>query len=207
MRRILSVVVLALLGLANVGLVHAQRGNLPSTNNPRQPRATPGINAPAAAPAPTPNPKAKPAAPELPGDAAVITQCGPEEFYAGCYARASVTPFANRQWKSLTVGLNNLLKLADGPRLVASISARDDFGADPSEYDAWQQKCVWVKGQTMPDYLTALTNGNCFFRHPDASTLVHSPDKDIVTAVRLGEAALTRLDGECWLRFAPEQWT
>ena len=69
-----------------------------------------------------------------------ITQYGPEEFYAGCYARASVTPFANRQWKSLTIGLNNLQKLADGPRLDASTSVGDDFGADPAEYDAWQQK-------------------------------------------------------------------
>jgi Enterobacter phage Enc34, ssDNA-binding protein len=27
-----------------------------------------------------------------------ITQGGDDEFYAGCYARASVTPFANVQW-------------------------------------------------------------------------------------------------------------
>jgi hypothetical protein len=65
-----------------------------------------------------------------------ITQYGPEEFYAGCYARASVTPFANTQWKSLCLGLNNLQKLADGPRLDAITSAEDDFGADPAEYDA-----------------------------------------------------------------------
>jgi hypothetical protein len=48
----------------------------------------------------------------------LITQAGPEEFYPGCYARASVSPFANRQWKSLSLGLNNLQKLADGPRLA-----------------------------------------------------------------------------------------
>jgi len=46
-----------------------------------------------------------------------VTQAGPEEFYPGCYARASVSPFANAQWKSLSLGLNNLQKLADGPRL------------------------------------------------------------------------------------------
>ena len=48
-----------------------------------------------------------------------ITQAGPEEFYAGCYARASISPFANTQWKLLSIGLNNLQKLADGPRLDA----------------------------------------------------------------------------------------
>jgi hypothetical protein len=77
-----------------------------------------------------------------------ITLVGPEEFYAGCYARASVTPFANTQWKSLCLGLNNLQKLADGPRLDAITSAEDDFGADPAEYDARQQKPVRFGGPT-----------------------------------------------------------
>ena len=39
-----------------------------------------------------------------------ITQYGPEEFYAGCYARASVTPFANTQWKSLSTRLEQSAK-------------------------------------------------------------------------------------------------
>jgi Protein of unknown function (DUF2815) len=71
-----------------------------------------------------------------------ITQGGREEFYAGCYARASVTPFANTQWKSLALGLNNLQKLADGGRLDAFTSTEDDFGAELAEYDAWQQ--MWT---------------------------------------------------------------
>lgn len=78
-----------------------------------------------------------------------ITQYGPEQFYAGCYARASVTPFANTHWRSLSIGLNNLQKLADGPRLDASSSAEDGFGADedgfgadPAEYEARQR--MWT---------------------------------------------------------------
>jgi len=71
-----------------------------------------------------------------------ITQYGPEEFYAGCYARASVTPFANLQWKSLSVGLNNLQKLADGSRLDTLSSVEDDFGADPAEYEGRQR--MWT---------------------------------------------------------------
>jgi len=69
-----------------------------------------------------------------------IRQGGPDEFYAGCYARASVTPFANKRWKSLSLGLNNLQKLADGARLDAISPAEDDFGPELAEYDAWQQK-------------------------------------------------------------------
>lgn|ERR1700726_667320 len=65
----------------------------------------------------------------------IITQGGPDEFYAGCYARASVTPFSfNNKGKGIALGLNNLQKLGDGPRLDAFSSAEDDFGADPAEF-------------------------------------------------------------------------
>jgi hypothetical protein len=68
-------------------------------------------------------------------DGLPITQGGPEEFYAGCYARASVTPFAfNNKGKGIALGLNNLQKLGDGPRLDAFSSAEDDFGSDPTEF-------------------------------------------------------------------------
>jgi Protein of unknown function (DUF2815) len=70
-----------------------------------------------------------------------ITQYGPEQFYAGCYARASVTPFANTHWRSLSIGLNNLQKLADGPRLDASWSAEDGFGADEDGFGADPAEC------------------------------------------------------------------
>ena len=63
------------------------------------------------------------------------TPIGPEEFYAGCYARASVTPFAfNNIGKGIALGLNHLKKLADGERLDSMRSAEDDFGADTEEF-------------------------------------------------------------------------
>ena len=63
-------------------------------------------------------------------------QLTPEEFYAGCYARASVTPFAfNNIGKGIALGLNHLQKLRDGERLDSFRSAEDDFGSDPAEFD------------------------------------------------------------------------
>jgi hypothetical protein len=32
-----------------------------------------------------------------------VTSVEPTDFYGGCYARASVNPFANRQWKSTAI--------------------------------------------------------------------------------------------------------
>jgi hypothetical protein len=66
----------------------------------------------------------------------LATPLGPEEFYAGCFARASVTPFAfNNIGKGIALGLNHLQKLKDGERLDSFRSAEDDFGADPAEFE------------------------------------------------------------------------
>ena len=66
----------------------------------------------------------------------LTTPLGPEEFYAGCFARASVTPFAfNNIGKGIALGLNHLQKLKDGERLDSFRSAEDDFGSDPAEFE------------------------------------------------------------------------
>ncbi len=58
-----------------------------------------------------------------------VTPVDPADFYPGCYARASVNPFANVQWKSISIGMNNLQKLAEGERLDGT-TAEEDFGSD-----------------------------------------------------------------------------
>ena len=55
-----------------------------------------------------------------------LTAYGADPFYAGCYARASVMPFANSRSKSLAIGLNHLQKLGDGPRLDGFRSAENN---------------------------------------------------------------------------------
>lgn len=64
------------------------------------------------------------------------TYLDPAELYPGCYARASINPFANSQWKSISIGMNNLQKLGEGERLDGATTAEEDFGSDPAEYDA-----------------------------------------------------------------------
>jgi hypothetical protein len=59
-------------------------------------------------------------------DAAII--------YPGCYARASVNPYAKTQWKSVSIGVNNLQFVRDGERLDGVTSAEEDFGSDPLEF-------------------------------------------------------------------------
>lgn len=54
-----------------------------------------------------------------------------DEFYSGCYGRASINFYAfNVQSRGIAAGLNNLQKLADGEMLAGGSSAEDDFGGD-----------------------------------------------------------------------------
>ena len=59
-----------------------------------------------------------------------------EDFYSGCYGRASVNfyPFNVSGNKGVACGLNNLQKLEDGEHLGGgATSAEDDFGDDSDD--------------------------------------------------------------------------
>ena len=59
-----------------------------------------------------------------------------DEFYSGCYGRASVNFYAfNVSSKGIACGLNNLQKLADGEMLAGGSTAEDDFGGDNAYSD------------------------------------------------------------------------
>ena len=54
-----------------------------------------------------------------------------DEFYSGCYGRASINFYAfNISAKGIAAGLNNLQKLRDGEILSGGSSAEDDFGGE-----------------------------------------------------------------------------
>lgn len=55
-----------------------------------------------------------------------------DEFYSGCYGRASITffPFSASGNKGIAAGLNNIQKIADGAPLGGRTSPELDFGDD-----------------------------------------------------------------------------
>lgn len=60
-----------------------------------------------------------------------------EEFYSGCYGRASINFYAfNVSSKGIAAGLNNLQKLEDGEPLAGGSTADEDFGGD----NAWDDE-------------------------------------------------------------------
>lgn len=58
-----------------------------------------------------------------------------EEFYSGCYGRASINFYAfnTNGNKGIAAGLQNLQKLEDGEMLAGGSTAEDDFGGE----NAW----------------------------------------------------------------------
>lgn len=58
-----------------------------------------------------------------------------DEFYSGCYGRASITfyPFDVRGNKGVACRLNHVQKLADGEPLGGRSSAESDFGGDDDD--------------------------------------------------------------------------
>ncbi len=61
---------------------------------------------------------------------------GKDEFYSGCYGRASINFYAfNVQSKGIAAGLNNLQKLSDGEMLAGGSTAEEDFGGENSYED------------------------------------------------------------------------
>jgi hypothetical protein len=73
--------------------------------------------------------------------------------------------------------------------------------------DAWEQGACAVKGMSMPQFLVALSEQYCVFRQPYACVVGHSRDREIMNAFQTGDAALSGLDAEAWLRFSSEDWT
>ena len=59
-----------------------------------------------------------------------------DEFYSGCYGRASINFYAfNVSSKGIAAGLNNLQKLEDGEMLAGGATAEEDFGGDNAFQD------------------------------------------------------------------------
>jgi hypothetical protein len=97
-----------------------------------------------------------------------------------------------------------------GPATVLQIGARGPQHFDHVLIalfrDAWRQGCSSVKGQAIPQYLVSLSNQSCLFRQLCTCVVCHSGDVDLVDTILRGEAALSNLDGEAWMRFSVESW-
>lgn len=67
--------------------------------------------------------------------------------------------------------------------------------------DAWRHGVAAVRGRLEPRYAQELSDRHCWMRRDGSVTLVHSRHADILASIEQGDAFLSRLEGEWWLRW------
>jgi len=67
--------------------------------------------------------------------------------------------------------------------------------------DAWRHGTAAVRGRLDPRFVQELSNRHCWMRTDGTWTLVHSRHPEVVAAINRGDAFISRLEGEWWLRF------
>jgi GNAT acetyltransferase-like protein len=70
--------------------------------------------------------------------------------------------------------------------------------------DAWRRGASAAHGRLDPRYAQELSARHCWFRWDNTWTLLHTRDPAIAAAIHAGDAHLSRLEGEWWLRFLDE---
>jgi len=87
---------------------------------------------------------------------------------------------------------------------VLQIAGRHDGLGPVLEHlfsNAWRGGAVAVSGRLEPRFFDDLRARHCLFHGRGSPVLVHSRRRELVDAVRCGDAVVTRLDGEWWMCF------
>jgi hypothetical protein len=68
-------------------------------------------------------------------------------------------------------------------------------------YHAWRLGSFAVSGRLDPEFVPALSEAHCLFSFHGPQMLVYSKQPELLEAVQRGDAFLSRLEGEWWMRF------
>ena len=91
---------------------------------------------------------------------------------------------------------------------VLQIGAKDNSIHEIVEHlfdHAWRHGAVVLAGRIEPRLAHVMSERNCLFRCRQPWTLVHSREPKLLAAVCHGQAFLTRLESEWWMRFPREE--
>ena len=68
-------------------------------------------------------------------------------------------------------------------------------------YHAWKEGSLAVRGRLVPRFLDELSAHQCMIQRGSSWTLVHSHNAELLQAIDRGDAFLSRLEAEWWMRF------
>lgn len=84
---------------------------------------------------------------------------------------------------------------------IAAVSGAFDHVLRRLLADAWRQGVAALRGRIDPRHAKEFCDRHCWLRTDGTWTLVHSRHPDIMAAIHQGDAFLSRLEGEWWMRF------
>ena len=67
-------------------------------------------------------------------------------------------------------------------------------------FHAWRSGSCAISGRMDPEFVTDFSEERCLFSFNGLRMLVHSKRADLREAIQQGDAFLTRLEGEWWMR-------
>jgi hypothetical protein len=70
--------------------------------------------------------------------------------------------------------------------------------------DAWQRRASAISGRLDPRHINELSDRKCVFNRGFGALLFHTRNAEIRDAIHQGTLAVSRLDGEWWMRFIGE---
>ena len=124
-------------------------------------------------------------------------------------SRGELRKFIVRNAKGEMLGWYVYYAKPDGISKVLQISGREHGILEVIEHlfdDAWRAGSVAVSGRLEPRFARELSQKRCDFIFHDVAVLIHSRQNEILETIQRGNAFLTRLDGEWWMRFQEESW-
>ena len=96
---------------------------------------------------------------------------------------------------------------AGGVSEVIQLAAREGYYGRVLQRllaDARQHGAAAVRGRLEPRFAREFSDRHCWLRTDGPWTLIHSRHPGVMSAIQRGDAFLSRLDGEWWLRFLDE---
>jgi GNAT acetyltransferase-like protein len=88
---------------------------------------------------------------------------------------------------------------------LAALNGRYDRVLQLLLADAWRHGATAVRGRLEPRYIQEISARHSWLRTDGTWTLVHSRHSDIMNAFHEGNAFISRLEGEWWMRFLGEE--
>ena len=127
----------------------------------------------------------------------LLDQAARKTIYGKLRARAVLDGGRRIGWYLYYLGAGGVSEVVQ----VAARSGSFDRVLQRLLADAWRHGSAAVRGRLDPRYLHELSACHCWLRQEGGWTLAYSRRPEILAAFDQGQAFLSRLEGEWWLRF------